>query len=90
MADTHSQISTSEILDFTPVGMTEHVVVFEVLHSSSRWWAWCFVDLGGAGFSRIRWSRPGGQIEEPPDGLEFGGARNPARLFDYDTPVVAD
>lgn len=84
-------VNSGDLLSMgAPIGLTEHVVVFEILHGSSRWWAWCFVDLSGAGFSRIRWSRPGGKTEAPPDGLEFGGVRSQPPLFAFDTPVVSD
>jgi hypothetical protein len=72
--------------------MTEHVVVFEVMHGASKWWAWCFVDLSGAGFDRVKFSKPFGPIEvTAPDELDLRTLRSaPRMLFEYDTPIVED
>lgn len=79
--------SSSELIST----MTEHVVVFEVSYGPrNAWWVWCFVDLNGAGFSRRRWTRPGGQVDGVTPIEPEGEAAGWRYLFDYDTPIVAD
>lgn len=67
----------------------ETVIVFEAdFGPRDVWWMWCFVDLGGVGFSRVRYSRPFALAADVTADEPDGTPQHPRLVFKYRTPQI--